>query len=115
EQKLADGRLVENDDVVNGAQGRDRLGALALRYEGASVALETLHLFVAVDRDDKHVAERASAFEVSDVPDVKEVEAAVGEDDARAVFACDGDARDQSVALKYSRGGGRLLLFFGLC
>ena len=28
EQKLGDGRLVEDRDVVNGAQGRDHLGAL---------------------------------------------------------------------------------------
>jgi hypothetical protein len=45
------------------------------------------------------------------VPDVQEVETPVGEDDARAPFARNRHARNQTVALKYARGRVGLLLF----
>ena len=111
EQEFVDGRLVEDYDVVNGAQGRDRLGALAFGDEGAALALDMAHLLVAVYADDEEVAEVASAFEVADVPDVQEVEAAIGEDDTRAVLARNRHARYQSVAFEYACGGIRLLSF----
>src|SRR5579885_1629920 len=111
EQEFAHRRLVEDRHVVNGAEGRDRLGPLAFGDERAAFALEPTHLLVAVDRDDQKVAERASAFEVADVADVQEVEAAVGEDDARPALARYRDARDQAVAFEYARGRVGPLLF----
>ena len=111
QQEFGDGRLVEDYDVVNCAKGRDRLGSLALRDEGAALAFESVHLLVAVYADDEEVAEVASAFEVADVPDVQEVEAAIGEDDTRAVLARNRHARYQSVAFEYACGGVRLLSF----
>ena len=110
-QEFADGRLVKDCDVINCAQGRDRLGSLALRDEGAALAFESVHLLVAVYADDEEVAEVASAFEVADVPDVQEVEADIGEDDTRAVLARNRHARYQSVAFEYACGGIRLLSF----
>jgi len=111
QKEFGDGRLVEDYDVVNCAQGRDRLGSLALRDEGAALAFESKHLLVAVYADDEEVAEVARAFEVADVPDVQEVEAAIGEDDARAVLARNRHARYKSVAFEYAGGGIRLLSF----
>src|SRR5947209_6253978 len=111
QKEFGDGRLVEDYDVVNGAQGRDRLGALAFGDEGTVIALEASHLLVAVYADDEEVAEAARAFEVADVPDVQQIEAAVGEDDARAVLARNRHARYQAIAFEYACGGVRLLSF----
>src|SRR5215213_10050579 len=111
EQEFGDGRLVEDRDVVHGAQGGDDLGALSFGDEGAPLAFEAPHLLVRVDADDEQVAQTLRRLKVADVPDVQQVEAAVGEDDARAPPARDGDPRDQPVALKYARRGGHFGLF----
>ncbi len=108
EQEFGDGRLVEDGDVVHGAQARDDLGALARGDEGAPLALQESHLLVRVDADDEQVAQALRRLKVTDVPDVQQVETAVGEDDARAPSARDGHARDEAVALKDARGGRNL-------
>src|SRR5437763_16063941 len=70
QKEFGDGRLVEDYDIVNGAQGRDRLGALAFGGDGAVIALEASHLLVTVYADDEEVAEVARALAVADVADV---------------------------------------------
>ena len=74
-----------------------------VRYLEAARALGDL--LVAVDAHDQEVAAPLRRFEVADVADVEDVEAAVGEDDARAPFARNRHARYQAVALKYARRG----------
>src|SRR5215212_9926430 len=84
-----------SDNLDAAAEG-SYLIALALGDEGAPLALQTPHLLVRVDADDEQVAQALRRLKVPDVPDVQQVEAAVGEDDARAPPAHDGHARDQT-------------------
>src|SRR5918911_669768 len=99
EQRL-DGRLCEDRDEIYGAQAGDYFGALAFGDERASLPFLSTHLGVRVDRDDQQIAQGASAFQVAYVPDVQEVEAAVGKNDPRTLPARNGDPRDQPVAVE---------------
>src|SRR5262249_36541788 len=79
--------LVEDEDMIDVAQGGEDLGALLGGHHRSSGALETRHRGVAVDADEEHVAESACGVQVPQVTDVQEIEAAVGEDDTLALRA----------------------------
>src|SRR3954468_24820119 len=74
EQQLPDGRLREDSDEIHGPDRGDDLRPLALRHERPPLALLGPYLLVRSDPDDQQVAQCLGAFEVADVPDVKEVE-----------------------------------------
>src|SRR5262249_13854853 len=79
--------LVEDDDVIDVAQGGEDLRALLGGHHRSAGALETRHRGVAVDADEEHVAESACGVQVPEVTDVQEIEAAVGEDNTLALRA----------------------------
>lgn len=86
--------FVEEGDVVDGFEGGEHEGAVALVDDGAGGALEASDGGVGVDGDDEDVALRARKGEGGGVSGVEDVEAAVGEDDGAAFFAeaaADGD------------------------
>src|SRR2546423_1037964 len=73
--------LVEDRHEVNGREGREKFGALALVHHGAARALQSAHRAVAVDGDEQSVSQTTRRFEVAHVPDVQDVEAPVREDE----------------------------------
>ncbi len=72
--------LVENVDRVHAAQGEQHALAVFLTVDRAAVALQPAHRLVAIQANDQILSQRARLFKVLDVADVKDVEAAVGED-----------------------------------
>lgn len=105
EQKLYHCWLMKDRNVINRANGRDQLGALALWQQWPSLTLELSNLSIAIDTDDEQVAKSARGFKVANMSNVQKVEATVCEDDARSSFARDSYARYQAVALKDARRG----------
>src|SRR5205823_12615570 len=51
----------------------------------ATFAFQLTYTRVAVQSNDEHISQRARQFQATNVPGMKEVKAAVGEDDAAAV------------------------------
>jgi hypothetical protein len=88
------GELVEDKDGVDAFQGAEDFGALEFEDQGASFAFDLADAGVAVNGDDEGVAEAAGVFEAADVAGVKEVEAAVGEDDFAGLAICGGKPQD---------------------
>ena len=80
-----DARFSEKGDVIDAAEGGEDLGAVEFSVDGAGGAFESADRGVGVEGNDEGVAEGASMLEVADVTGVKEVEAAVGEDQATAL------------------------------
>ena len=83
EQPL-DGRIAEDDDVVHAAQRADQLRAIGRGQDRPPGALQRGHRPIVVDRHDQPVGLGRRALQISDVADVQQVEAAVGERDRRA-------------------------------
>ena len=71
--------LVEDDDVVHGAQGGHEQRAVLRRHHRPPLALQAAHGRVAVDADHEHVGLGPGCLEIAHVSDVQDVEAAVGE------------------------------------
>jgi hypothetical protein len=78
---------VVDSDVVDGAEGGKDAGAVLGAIHGTGGAFEGADGGVGIDGDGEGVAEGAGALEVIDVAGVKDVEAAVGEDEAAAFGA----------------------------
>ena len=66
--------------------GSDQLGARGRGKDRAARAFESADAGVGVDADDKKIALGAGALEITHVADMKNVEAAVGKDDATAAL-----------------------------
>src|SRR5687767_12277444 len=79
--------VVKDGHEVNNRERGQHLGALRLTHHGSARAFERAHRAVAVDRDEQRVSERARRREVAHVPDMQDVEAAVGEDEPAPVRA----------------------------
>src|SRR5207237_8317106 len=79
-------RLAEDAHVVDGAERAQDSFAIGLRNEGPSRALDRADGRVAVEAHDESIAERPRAGEEIDVAAMKEVEAAVREDDRHGVI-----------------------------
>jgi hypothetical protein len=69
----------KNDDVVDAAERGDELRAIAGGEDRTSFPLQLLHRRIVVECHDEHVAFASGGFEIADVADMKDVEAAVGE------------------------------------
>jgi hypothetical protein len=79
EQQRANGRLRKNDDQVDGTQRRYELGPVFGSENRPLLTLQGPHRLIVVDRDDQHIGFLCRGLEIADVPDVQDVEAAVGE------------------------------------
>src|SRR5229473_1598097 len=78
-------QIVEDHHGIHRFQGRENFRALAFRDNGASFAFQLPHAGVAVQPNDEHISQCARQFQAANVPGMKQVKAAVGEDDAAAV------------------------------
>lgn len=74
----------ENNGIDAGERGQDG-GALFLRNQRTVWTLELANGGVAVEADDKEVAELFGALEVADVAKMQQIEATVGGDDTFAL------------------------------
>lgn len=70
--------FVEEADGIDAGEGGDEGGAIGLGMDGAGRAFELAHGEVAVDPDEEAVAKLSGGFEIGGVPDVEEVETAIG-------------------------------------
>ena len=77
--------LVEDEDGVDAFEAGKDFGTLVLRNDGAAGSFEGADAVVAVDANDEEIAEGAGEFEAADMSGMKQIEAAVGEDNFAAV------------------------------
>jgi hypothetical protein len=78
-------RFVEDEDRVDAFEAGEDFGALELRGDWAAGSFEGANAAVAVDADDEEIAKGAGGFKTVDVPGMKKIEAAIGEDNFAAV------------------------------
>lgn len=88
-QELGDyvlwGQFRENQDSIDTFETGKDFGALLFGEDRARRTFEAAHAEVAIDADNEQVTEGARGFETLNVPGMKKIEAAVGEDQALAV------------------------------
>lgn len=82
-QGLLEGVLIESGDSIDASERADDLRAVSERDHGSPLTLQASDGLVSVQSDDEEVTAARSVLQVSDVPYMQEVEAAVREDDAR--------------------------------
>ena len=73
--------LFKNDDTINALEGAEHLGAVFGGVNRPAGALQFPDRGIAVDRDDEGIAEGGCFFEITHVPDVKNIKNAVGENE----------------------------------
>jgi hypothetical protein len=83
EQPL-NGRIAEDDDIVNAAEGRQDLGAFGGWHEGASRTLQPHDVLIVVHGNDQAVGFGRRTPQIPDVPDVQKIETSVGKGQATA-------------------------------
>jgi hypothetical protein len=72
--------FIEHHNMIHTPKRRDKSDALVLIEDRSVVTLESPDRAIAVDRNDKHIAQLASAFQVSNVANVENVEASIRKD-----------------------------------
>lgn len=82
---LAGSQVVEDDHGVHRFEGGENFRALTLGDNRTAGTFQLAHAAIAVQANDEHVTEFASELKAANVARVKQVEAAVGENDALAV------------------------------
>src|SRR5438105_3168732 len=75
-------RFIEEHNMINTTQRRNQRHAFVLGKNWPAFILDQTHGFVAVEGNDQHVSQGARVFEVSQVPNMENVEAAVRENDS---------------------------------
>lgn len=78
-------RFVEDEDRVDAFEAGEDFGALELRDDWAAGSFEGANAAVAVEANDEEIAKGAGGFKTVDVPGMKKIEAAIGEDNFAAV------------------------------
>src|SRR5579872_1745477 len=94
--------LIENNDGVDSSKCSQYAGALVLAYDGAGRSLQSTHRGIAVDGNDKLVAEASRLLQQRDVADVEQVETAIREDDAFPAGSPHRYALDEFLAGEYT-------------
>jgi len=93
---------------VDISERSQNLRALFGGHQGASGAFQLAHRIITVDRDDEFFAKLAGAMQVTHMPDVQQVEAAVRQSDALATLAPSGDALLEFFTRDYLRMNRRI-------
>ena len=88
--QFAGGIFVEKSNGIDGFEIHGDGGASLFGEDGSRRPLEALYAGVGVQGENQHFAKRAGGFEQTDVPRMKDVVTAIGEDDALALLAPDG-------------------------
>ena len=91
QQDFFNRRFDKKGHIIHAGQGRNDPHPSALVYQGAPGALQLLQRGIGIQRDDKDVALGFGLLKVSDMADVDEVKAAVGQDNGFPQFFFPGD------------------------
>jgi hypothetical protein len=86
-QKAVSASFGENDHGIDAGQGGEDLGALLLRDERSTGALELANRFVAIEPDDEDMPEVPGTLEIADVAEVQQIETPVRGDNLPAATA----------------------------
>ena len=70
--------------MIHALKRRYKSHAFVFAQDGPARALQVLYRFVSIDGHDQYISKLTRTFEVSNMPDVQNVKAAVGQDDALA-------------------------------
>jgi len=103
-EKSTGGFFRENANGIHALQRRQNEGAVLFVVHRAIRTFQLLDRVVAADADEQEIAEVASAFEIRDVAEVKDIETAVGDHETLAASAdirapgCERVPGDQLVA-----------------
>ena len=80
-------RIAKENYIVDATQGRHELGAIRSGQYRTARSLQTRNRSIVVHGDDKPVRHVGSALQIAHVPDVEQIEAAVGESDRATLRA----------------------------
>ena len=75
-------QLGKNENCVHCFEGRQQFCALVFRHRRTSFALQLANTGIGVHGDDQLIAQRLRRAEIAHMPDVKDIETAIGQDDA---------------------------------
>lgn len=76
--------FLKDQDVIDSRERRYETRAILLAHQRTALALEAAHAGIAVDADNQQIAGRPGSFEITQMPDMQQVEAAIGQHDAFA-------------------------------
>ncbi len=71
--------LVKDHDRVNVGECRNNLRSLLLGHERTPFAFDLAHAGIGIHRDNQFPAERLRPAQIANVPDVQQIEAAIGQ------------------------------------
>jgi hypothetical protein len=91
-QELLDCWFIEDCDVGDRLERSDNLGAFCCGQDRPACSFLNSDLFVGVNANDQYVAQLSRAREISNVADMKHVEAAIRENDSRTGCSRSADA-----------------------
>ncbi len=94
---------VENHHGIHTFKGSQDFSALVLRYRRAAFSLEFVHGSVAVDANNEHIAERPALLQALQVPEVKNVKAAIGENHSPTVAFIGAKPQNRLLKSEYCR------------
>lgn len=78
-QQLADVQLRKYDDVIDRSQRADELSSIGRREYRTARPLELTHRFIVIDRNDQPIGFRLRTFQITNMANMQQVEAAVGQ------------------------------------
>ena len=79
------GQCVENDDSINGFQGREDFRALKFRDNWSTLAFQLADARITIEPDDQNITELAGKLQRANMTGMEQVEAAIGKYDAAAI------------------------------
>jgi hypothetical protein len=85
--QILDRWLVKDRDGIDTSEGSDDLGPFVLGHVWPAITFEAADLTVGIYRDDKKSAKLLGAFQIPHMPDMEQIETAVGENDLYSGFA----------------------------
>src|SRR5262249_28669476 len=87
--------FIEDHDCIHVCQGCNNLGTILGRHQGTSLALQLPHAGIGIHGDNQFAAQGLGSVEIAHMPNVQQVETAVGQHDLLAVAPPLGDPRVQ--------------------
>lgn len=103
EEQFGDCRFVEYGYQVNRVERGYNLGPLKFGQYRSALPLEPGYLVIRINSDYQNIAQITSAFEISNVPNVQDVEASVCQDDAFSFFLLGAYQPDKVFAFQDQR------------
>jgi hypothetical protein len=97
QQQALDGSVAEHHDIVDRLKCGDDFGPLARWYDRSPRTFQRGDRSIVVDGNDEAIGLSRGTAQVSNVSDVQEIEASVGESDSPTLSSVAGDHLDQLI------------------